>query len=81
MAFTVIIHLTDADPILAEMETLPDSHSSYVLCTNPRARDGRTLIFIDSDCTRFLFPWQRVTFIEVYPSEEDHAQIETFFRE
>ena len=81
MAFTVIIHLADTDPILADMDTLPDPQASHILCTNPRARDGKSLIFIDPECTRFLFPWHRINFVETYPSEEDEARVEVFFRD
>ena len=81
MAFTVIIHLTGTDPFLAEMDELPDIKGSFILCTNPRARDGKNLIFIEPECTRFMFPWHRVSFIETYPTDEDRAKVETFFRE
>ena len=70
MAFTVIIHMSGSDPFLADIDELPDPQSSFVLCSNPRARDGKNLIFIDPDCTRFMFPWHRVSFIEAFPSEE-----------
>jgi hypothetical protein len=81
MAFTVVLHLQGSDPIVAEMEEVPDPKSSYVLCVNPRARDGKNLVFIEPGCTRFMFPWHRINFIEAYPSEEDQAKIETFFRD
>jgi hypothetical protein len=81
MAFTVIIHLANMDPILAEMDTLPDPQGSYVVCCNPRARDGKHLAFVEPDCTRFIFPWHRISFIETFPSEEDQTRVETFFRE
>ena len=81
MAFTVIIHLTGTDPFLAEMDELPDSKASFIVCTNPRARDGKNLVFIEPECTRFMFPWHRVSFIETYPTDEDRAKVETFFRE
>jgi hypothetical protein len=51
MAFTVIIHLTGTDPFLAEMDELPDPKASFIVCTNPRARDGKNLIFIEPECT------------------------------
>ncbi len=81
MAFTVLIHLTGTDPFLAEMEELPDLKASFIVCTNPRARDGKNLIFIEPECTRFMFPWHRISFIETYPTDEDRAKVETFFRE
>jgi len=81
MAFTVIIHLTGTDPFLAEMDELPYSKASFIVCTNPRARAGKNLVFIQPECTRFMFAWHRVSFIETYPTDEDRAKVETFFRE
>ena len=81
MSFTVLLHLQGTDPILAEMDELPDPHSSFVLCLSPRARDGKNLVFLEPTCTRFMFPWHRISFIEAYPSDEDQTKIETFFRE
>ncbi len=80
MAFTVLIHLQGTDPIMAEMDALPDPHANYILCTNPRARDGKNLVYIEPGCTRFMFPWHRINFIEAFPSEEDQTRIDTFFR-
>jgi hypothetical protein len=81
MAFTVVLHLLGTDPILAELDELPDPHSSFVLCSNPRARDGKNLPYIEAGCTRFMFPWHRLNFIESFPSEEDQTKIEAFFRD
>ncbi len=81
MALTVIIHLTNMDPILAEMDALPDPEASYIVCSNPRARDGKHLSFIDPDCTRFMFPWHRISFIETFPGDDDQTRVEAFFRE
>ena len=81
MAFTVILHISNADPILADMEEMPDPQASYVLCTNARARDGKTLHYVDPEATRLMFPWHRISFIETLPGEEDRAEFETFFRD
>jgi hypothetical protein len=81
MAFTVILHIANADPILADMDEIPDPNASYVLCSNARARDGKQLHYIDAEAVRFMFPWHRISFIETLPSEEDRAEFETFFRD
>ncbi len=81
MAHTVLIHIANADPVVAEMDELPDPQSVYITCTNIRARDGKPIHYIDPEASKFLFPWHRITFLEVYPSEEDQAEIETFFRD
>ncbi|HFB52397.1 MAG TPA: hypothetical protein ENJ48_01765 [Anaerolineae bacterium] len=81
MSFTVLIHIANADPIVADMEELPDTTSSYVTCSNVRARDGKPIHYIDQDAVKFIFPWHRITFIEIFPSDEDETEVETFFRD
>lgn len=81
MAYTVLIHIANADAILAEVDELPDANSTFITCTNPRMRDGKPITFIDPEASRIMFPWSRITFLEVYPSEEDQTEIETFFRD
>jgi hypothetical protein len=81
MAQTVLIHITNEDPIMAEMDELPDPTSSYVVCTNPRRRDGKSLHYITAEAVSFIFPWNRITFIEIMPSDEAEAEVVEFFRE
>lgn len=81
MAITVIIHVLNADAVLAEIEEMPDPTANFIVCTNARARDGKPLIYIERDATRVLFPWHRVSFVETMPGDEDQVQVETFFRD
>ena len=81
MAITVIVHILNSDAILAEIDEIPEATSSFITCTNPRARDGKPIVFIDAQATRVMFPWHRVSFVETLPSEEDQAEIESFFRD
>jgi hypothetical protein len=81
MAITVIVHILNSDAIMAEIDELPDPKDNVVVCTNPRARDGKPIVYIERDASRVIFPWHRISFIETMPSEEDHVEVETFFRD
>ncbi len=81
MAHSVIVHLLNEDPMLAEMEELPKPTDNYVLLTNPRKRDGKALPYIDRQAITFLFPWHRITFIEVLTPRKPRGEIVEFFRE
>ncbi len=81
MAKRVIIHLTGEDPIEAEIDELPKPGESYIQIANPRRRDGRTLNYVTAGARSFLFPWTRITFIEVMVSESEHREVIEFFRE
>lgn len=80
MATEVIIHLHNEDPVLAEMEELPDPTHQFLHISNPRRRDGRSLHYVTEGATSFIFPWTRITFVEIMHAEADREVIE-FFRE
>lgn len=80
MAVEVIIHLQNEDPVVAEVELLPDPTHQFIEVTNPRRRDGRSLHYVTEGATSFLFPWTRITFIEVM-EEEEAAEVIEFFRD
>ncbi len=80
MAFEVIIHIQNEDPIVADMDTLPDPTHYSVIVTNPRRRDGRPLHYVTEGATAFIFPWTRINFIEVMEAEKAEEIVE-FFRE
>ena len=81
MAITIIVHIMNADAIVAEVDQLPDSQATNVICTNPRGRDGKAIPYIEREATRVIIPWHRISFIETMPSEEDQVEIESFFRD
>lgn len=81
MAYSVVIHLLNEDPILAEIDELPKPQDTNIIITNPRRRDGKQVHYIDARASQVVFPWNRITFIEVFPSEEEEAEVVEFFRD
>ncbi len=80
MAIEIILHLMNEDPVLAEMEGLPDPTHHSITILNPRRRDGRSLHYVTEGATAFIFPMSRISFIEIMEEEEAKEVIE-FFRE
>lgn len=84
MAIQVILHLHNEDPFMGDMEAFPDPTHSYVKITNPRKRDGKAIGTLTNGATAFLYPWTRITFIEIIDDIESSAPTESlmsFFRE
>lgn len=80
MVQEIIIHFTNEDPVVAEMEEMPDPTHQSILVTNPRRRDGRSLHYVTEGARSFIFPWSRISFIEIMGEEKEEEVIE-FFRE
>jgi hypothetical protein len=70
MSITIILHITNEDPILAEVDQLPEPHDQMIAINNPRLRDGKDLHYLEDETTSMIIPWHRVNFVEVLPSAE-----------
>ncbi|MFZ5917685.1 MAG: hypothetical protein ACOYZ7_12170 [Chloroflexota bacterium] len=81
MAHTVIVHMANADPFVAEVQELPEPQDNFLNCTNPRLRDGKPLHYVDEDAMTLIIPWHRISFVEVMPSEAEREEVDAFFRE
>ncbi len=78
--YTILIHVSGEEAILAEVEELPPPGDQVVYCTNPRKRDGKDLHYVLSEVTTIIVPWWRINFIEVMPSGEEE-EIVAFYKD
>ena len=81
MNIIVVVHMTNEEPILCEVEKLPDPTDQFVSLHNPRRRDGKDLHYLEEDAMIMMVPWHRINFIETLPSAEDMDDVITFVRE
>lgn len=75
MPTTVQIHVTNEEPIVAEVEALPDRTDTLVIAMNPRLRDGKDLRFLANNVTTLILPVSRISFIQVLPSSDEERVI------
>jgi hypothetical protein len=80
MAYTVLIHIHNEDPILADLDELPNPTDNFLQVTNLRRRDGKDVHFADPAAVALIFPWHRIVFLEVMPSGEE-TEVIGFVRE
>ncbi|NWF79212.1 MAG: hypothetical protein HXY37_04080 [Chloroflexi bacterium] len=80
MAKTVILHLTGEDPLLADIDAEPQPGDQFIRVTNMRRRDGKPVNYLAAGVQAVIFPWHRITFIELMPSEEERSSVVDFFR-
>jgi hypothetical protein len=81
MAKVVIIHVAGEDPILAEVEDLPKPTDQFLEFSNPRRKDGKSIPYVTTGAKSFLFPWHRLSFVEVMTTEAEREDVIEFFRE
>jgi len=80
MTHSIILHIKNMEPILAEVEDLPDTQDLMLKVTNPRSRDGKDLVMLEHNVVTVYFPIAEINFIEVMPGEEEEEVI-SFVRE
>ena len=80
MAISIILHIANEEPVLCEIENLPEPNDQVIVVSNPRKRDGKDLHYLEEEVTTMIVPWHRINFIEVMPSAEMEEVI-TFVRE
>jgi len=77
---TVLLHITNEDPVLGEVEALPSPSDMLVIVKNPRRRDGKDLPYLEANVSTAIWPVTRINFIELIPSLEED-EIISFVRE
>lgn len=68
---TVLIHISNEEPILGEMEMLPEPSDLLLRVIHPRKKDGKDLPYLQPNVMEVIWPVQRITFIEIMPSEDE----------
>jgi hypothetical protein len=77
---TVIIHVSNEDPIMGEIDALPGQSDTLIALKNPRKKDGKDIKTLEANVSIVLFPVDRLNYVEVVTSETEE-EIITFVRE
>jgi hypothetical protein len=80
MSTTVIVHTRNAEPMLAEIDDVPELKDTLVKLNNPRQRDGKDLIYLEHNVVTVYWPWSEISFMEIMPGETAE-EVVSFIRE
>jgi hypothetical protein len=75
MPNTVVIHITNEDPIVGELDELPGPSDTFIVVNSPRRRDGKDVQYLSNDVIKVIWPLNQISFIEVMPSEGEERII------
>jgi hypothetical protein len=75
MTNTIIIHLSNEDPIVGEVDELPAASDTVITLSSPRRRDGKDVQYLSGDIIKVIWPINQISFIEVLPSEGEERII------
>lgn len=77
---SIIVHFLNEDPIVGEVDMLPNPADTIVSVKNPRRKDGKDVPYLEPNVTVVVWPIARISFIEVM-STGSEEEIITFVRE
>ena len=80
MSHTVLIHLLNEEPLVGEVESIPEPSDQALMVSNVRRRDGREVDYLLPEASLVIYPWARIQCVEVMPSEAEE-EIISFIRE
>jgi hypothetical protein len=81
MSVTVIVHITNEDAIMGEVDELPTPTDQFITVRHPSRKDGKDLHYLEDEVSTMMIPWHRINFVEVMPSEDELEEVITFVRE
>lgn len=77
---TLLVHINNAEPVKVDVDELPKPTDQAVIGKNPREKGDKEIAWLEDGVQTVIFPWWRVTFIEVLPSETEDTEFPLPFR-
>jgi hypothetical protein len=77
MPYTLLLHIANEDPVLVEVDEMPNVTDQWIKGSNPRRRDNKDVHYILAEVTTVLFPTWRINFVEVMPGDDREEIITT----
>jgi len=68
MPISVILHISNEEPIVGELEEMPQVTDTILILNNPRKKDGKDISYLETDITTVMWPWSKVNFLEIMPT-------------
>ena len=76
----VLLHIMNEDPVVGEMEALPNLTDTMVMLKHPTRKDDKDIPYLEQSVSTVIWPMSRINYIEILPSSEEEDII-TFIRE
>lgn len=80
MPIQLLLHIAGEDNVVVDVEELPNATDQVLVGTNPRYLDGKQVRNILPEVNTVIYPWWRINFVEILPSEEEE-EIYGFYRD
>jgi len=75
MPHSIIVHIANEEPIMAEIDELPGVGDSIIMLKNPRRRDGKDIHYLQANVASMILPINQIAFIEVLSGKDEEKII------
>jgi len=75
MPISVLLHISNEEAVVGEIEQLPEATDTTITLNNPRRRDDKELTYLAETVVSVIWPMHRINFIEILPSREEEELI------
>lgn len=80
MPYMLQLHVAGEEPVIVDVDELPEPGSQFIIGANPRRRGDKPVEYIHEDVTRVIYPMWRINFVQILPTAEEE-EVTTFVRE
>ena len=80
MPIQVILHISNEEPIVGDIDEMPLPGDNVLIVHNPHKRDGKDIPYLSAEVTTVMWPWSKVNFLEIMSTEAEE-EIVGFVRE
>jgi hypothetical protein len=80
LTITVVLHLPNVEPIVGELDDIPNPSDTLIVLNHPHTKDGKDLSNISEQTGSIVYPMGQIIFIEIVSGKDDE-EIIGFVRE
>lgn len=77
---TLLLHISNAEPVKIDVEDLPHPSDLMIMGRNPRDRKDKEVEWLDEGVTTVIFPWARISLIQVMPNPDAQSEFPQLWR-
>jgi len=77
---TLLLHISNAEPVKIDVEDLPHPSDVMIVGRNPRDRKDKEVEWLDEGVTTVMFPWARISLIQVMPNPDAQSEFPQLWR-
>lgn len=77
---TLLLHISNSEPVKVDVDDMPHPTDIMIVGRNPRDRKDKEVEWLDEGVTTVIFPWSRISLIQVMPDPDAQTEFPQLWR-